>query len=360
MSSAMLIVCIDGFGPDYPAASDMPNLKALAGQGVWVVGHSVVPSVTNVNNASLITGRPPVEHGITANYWLDRATGLETYMESAADLERPTILSRAAEKGLKTALLTSKKKLLGLLDAGAGYSLSAENPDREMTDAVGPPPDIYSAGVNIWLFKALRRLLAVSAPDLIYCSTTDGMMHRHGPEEEESQAHLAAIDRELGRIMNDNPDLEIRLTADHGMNAKSRGLDLDRALAGAGLSGRAVPIIKDRYTVHHSNLGGSSYIHLASPELTAEAVGVLSGLEGVEEVLTRKEAAGRFSLRADRLGELMVLGDERTVFGTFDEIRTEVAVRSHGSVHESRVPIIANRPLDPGRLVHNHNLTAEL
>lgn len=77
----------------------------------------------------------PAEYGITASFFLDKATGKELYMESADLLLRPTLFERAARKlGVKSALLSSKKKTINLLPRGAELVLSAEVPTPEWTE----------------------------------------------------------------------------------------------------------------------------------------------------------------------------------------------------------------------------------
>ena len=44
----------------------------------------------------------------------------------------------------------------------------------------------------------------------------------------------------------------------------------------------------------------------------------LSGLRGVETMLTRSEASKRYHLMASRIGDLIVLGDRDTVFGQLE------------------------------------------
>jgi len=342
MARRILIVCLDAFGPDYLALSPTPNLDRMIGQGGLVIGRGVVPSVTNVNNTSIITGTTPSDHGITANYWLDRAAGVERFMESPRDIRVPTFLERARARGRSTALLTAKRKLLDLLRAGADNALSAEVPDADLVASLGPPPDIYTTEVNVWLLRALRRVLRTRDPEVVYAATTDYAMHKFGPQEEESQAHIQGLDRVLGQIVDDCPDREIYLTADHGMSAKSRGVDLERILAAQGIAGRAVPIIKDRYVVHHQNLGGAAYVHLDLPDTVSPAGQILAQTPGVEAVFPRWEAAREFDLLAERIGDLFVLADRATVFGQFPQAETALSrLRSHGSRHEARVPIIA-------------------
>ena len=104
---------------------------------------------------------------------------------------------------------------------------------------------------------------------------------------------------------NDVPDVQLLITADHGMSDKRRMLHLPAILARRNIRAQAVPVIKDLYVVHHSNLGGCIYVHLDDPAATQDAIGVLRETDGVEEVLTREDAAQRFSLMPERLGGLV-------------------------------------------------------
>jgi phosphonoacetate hydrolase len=360
-----VILCIDGLDPTYLEATPTPAIDDLAagclGQpGFYTVGQAVVPTVTNVNNVSLVTGAPPSVHGITANYLLDPRTGQETYMESAEFLCSPTILERAGRLGRSTAVLTAKQKLLDLVGRGADCTLCAETPDASAVAALGPPPDIYAPDLNLWLLDALAWVLRERDPDLVYCATTDGMMHHHAPETPASQTHIRGLDSALGRIAEAWPQRQILLTADHGMATKSWGVDLEKALLAGSIAARAIPIIKDRYVAHHGNLGGAAYVHLSEPDAAGEAIALLRSIPGVEEVHTREQAAARFCLMAQRIGDLLVLADIDTVFGTFEVVRVPVQLRSHGSRHEAAVPILAHGPQIGADYERNYDLTAKL
>jgi len=344
LTPKLLILCIDAFGPDYLEGSDTPAMDRMIQEGCFAVGRSVIPSVTNVNNVSIITGAPPRAHGITANCFLDESNGEENYMESPELLCCPTVLQRAKAKGLSTALLTSKKKLLRLLKVGTDYALAAEEPDAETVAALGPAPHIYSGEINVWLFKALRRILNEHNPEVVYFATTDYMMHKHVPDSEESRQHIHALDAVLGEILDDHPDLEIHLTADHGMSPKTRGIDVARVLRRQGIAARMLPIIKDRYVAHHQNLGGACYVYLDRKDQLADALAILGETPGVEETYAREEAAAVFDLMARRIGDIMILGDRETVFGEFESETVCVNIRSHGSRYESHVPIIRRKP----------------
>ena len=154
-----------------------------------------------------------------------------------------------------------------------------------------------------------------------------------------SSAHLALLDRAIGQLVESLPDVQILITADHGMSAKSRMIHLPAVLSEHGIDARAVPIIKDRYTVHHSNLGGCIYLYLEE-ESRDQALSVLRDTDGVDLALPREEAAQRFRLMSGRIGDVMVLGAADVVFGDPAEVTMPANLRSHGSLHEEQVPII--------------------
>ena len=105
-----------------------------------------------------------------------------------------------------------------------------------------------------------------------------------------------------------------------------------------------MPIIKDRYTVHHSNLGGSIYVHLDDSTDLNAALDTLRSLDGVEEALPGEEAARRFRLMPERIGDIIALADGATVFGDPAEVAMPPGLRSHGSAYETKVPIIGCGP----------------
>jgi phosphonoacetate hydrolase len=335
-----LLILIDGFGPEYLHLSDMPNLRQLSAAGFYCEGKAVLPSVTNINNASVVTAAFPEVHGIVANFCFDAATGEHVPMENAEFLECPTLFEEAARQGRRAALVTAKDKVKTLLARGAVTAFSAEIPEPTIVDEIGPPPGIYTAEVNHWVFRAARSVLRRPDIDWLYVSTTDYMMHTYAPEHERSREHLHRLDQLLREVVDDHSQLRLGVTADHGMNAKTRGIDAARLLAAHGLAAEAVPIIRDKHVVHHGNLGGACYVYMKNPAHIAPAGAILQAEPGIEEIYDRAEAAERFRLRADRIGDWFLLGAIDTVFGELRSPREEVAVRSHGSRHEEQVPIL--------------------
>lgn len=357
----ILIILVDGFGMDYLEASDMPNLKRMGKEGGMKAVRSVIPSVTNVNNASVITGSFPSEHGVTTNYQYDRRTRTASEMESAEFVLRPTIFEKARKLGLRTALVSSKDKVRTLCSRGADIVLSAEKPESKWIEKIGPKENMYSANVNYWTFRAARHILKTESVDLMYLSTTDYMMHTYGPREAPSLEHLHRLDKLLADIVDDHPGIEIYLTADHGMNAKDEGLNPALILREKSIQSEAIPIIRDAHKTHHNNLGGACYIYLERNDDKTRAVEVLTRTEGVEEVFAAKTAAREFHLHPDRIGDIFLLAKKNYVFGELDKSREPVKVRSHGSRHESQIPLLIYgvKP-DMNRYAYNLDLTRNL
>ena len=340
MAQTTVVICVDGLDPDYLDACDAPNLRGLARNGFLRTGRSMMPSVTNVNNVSLATASHPEVHGISSNYRLVRETGEEIYMESSDYILAETMFQRARRLGRGSILVTSKDKLRTLLADGASVGISSERPPAWVVDEIGEAPEIYSLEVNGWAVRAATLAMSRHEAEVVYIATTDFAMHTYAPDEPESQRHVSILDDAIGELVDAHPDVTLLVTADHGMSAKSRMVDLGTALARRGIGSTPVPIIKDRYVVHHSNLGGCMFVYLDSPSDLAEAVKVLVDTTGVEEALPREEAAAMFKLHYDRIGDIVVTGEPDVVFGNLSEVDMPARLRSHASAHETPVPIL--------------------
>ncbi len=357
----IVVALFDGFGPDYVERSDMPMLRKVAQAGGAKTVKGMIPSVTNVNNASLATGCFPDEHGITTNFYYDPATGQAEEMKSPRFLLRPTILEKARQRGWKTAIVSSKDKVRTLCSEGADIAVSAEKPEPAWLAVAGPQESMYSAAVNYWSLLAARHILKREGVDLLYLSTTDYMMHTYAPDEGPSLEHLHTLDKMLGELLDDHAKLELYLTADHGMNAKTDALDPLRLLQAEGIAAAAAPIISDNHKVHHQDLGGSYYLYLQKPGDATRAIELLRATPEVEEAYPRGEAARQFRLLSGRIGDVMILAGKNAVFGELDQLRKKVRVRTHGSRHEATVPILIHgRKVDLSRYRYNFDLTRYL
>jgi phosphonoacetate hydrolase len=340
-------------------------------EGTNLVGDCVVPSFTNPNNLSIVTGRPPAVHGICGNYFLDPETGKEVMMNDPKFLRVETLFPAFQRAGCRIAVITAKDKLRGLLGkglelgAGKACSFSSEKSDKatladngieHVNELVGMGvPDVYSAGLSEFVFAAGVKLMERDRPEVMYLSTTDYIQHKHAPGTPVANDFYAMMDGYLAKL--DAMGCTIVVTADHGMNAKfgSDGQpdviylqDVFDGWVGKDKA-RVILPITDPYVVHHGALGSFAVVYCDKPQ---EWAAKLKAMPGIEAALTKEEAAARFELPADRLGDLIVVSTTHKVLGTsasrHDLSGLTEPLRSHGGTSEQRVPLLCNRKLANG------------
>ncbi len=376
MDRPLVVVCVDGCQFEYITAAVSAGVapflgRLLQGAGTVLTADCVMPSFTNPNNLSIVTGAPPSVHGICGNYFFDPERQQEVMMNDAQYLRAGTILAAYATAGAKVVVITAKDKLRKLLGKGMrGICFSSEKADsvsmaengiEKVLDLVGMPvPSVYSAALSEFVFVAGVRLMERDRPDLMYLSTTDYIQHKAAPGTPLANDFYAMIDRNLAKL--DQLGATIVLTADHGMNPK-HGADgqpnviylQDRLDGWFGKdTSRVILPITDPYVVHHGALGSFALVYAADTAAQQAAAEKIRALPGIELVLARAEAAARFELPADRIGDLVVVSRQDTVIGTsrdrHDLSGLDVPLRSHGGLSEQKVPLIMNRRIgNPGQ-----------
>ena len=370
MQRPVVVVCVDGCEPAYLdaaiAAGVAPYLARMRAQGADLLADCVVPSFTNPNNLSIVTGAPPAVHGICGNYFFDRDLGQEVMMNDPKYLRAGTVLAAFANAGAKVAVVTAKDKLRKLLgNHMRGICFSSEKADQvtmeengiaNVLDLVGMPvPSVYSAELSEFVFAAGVKLMETRRPDLMYLSTTDYVQHKAAPGSSAANAFYAMMDSYLARL--DALGATIVMTADHGMNDKHSAdgqpqvIYLQDVLDGwyGAERARVILPITDPYVVHHGALGSFATVYAPDEATAAQWIARIRELPGVELALTRAEAAQRFELPPDRIGDIVVVSEQNTVIGTsasrHDLSGLDAPLRSHGGVSEQRVPLICNRPV---------------
>jgi phosphonoacetate hydrolase len=379
----LVVICCDGSEPDYMeiarAKGLMPSLDRMIAKGENLRGLSAMPSFTNPNNLSIVTGRPPAVHGICGNYLIDPATGLETMMNDPKWLRAPTIFEAFQKAGAHVAVVTAKDKLRLLLGKGLAFDGSAicfssekadkaslaENGIEDVCAKIGMGvPDVYSAELSEFVFASGVKLLASFQPDLMYLSTTDYVQHKFAPGSEGANSFYAMMDGYLGAL--DKAGAIIVIVADHGMKDKHQAggepdviylQDVLDKTFGAGKT-RVILPITDPYVVHHGALGSFATVYLHDVK-SEDVMKAISAQAGIDVVLGKKEACTRFELPEDRMGDIVVISGGPTaskVIGTsrdkHDLSGLKEPLRSHGGLSEQEVPVIANRKLRdlPSRL----------
>ena len=371
----LVVVCIDGGDPAYIEhgleAGILPNIARYMRDGFHTVAEGTMPSFTCPNNMSIVTGRPASVHGISGNFYLDRATGEPVVMTGPELLQVNSVMSEFSRAGLRVASVTAKDKLRRQLQkgmdlSGGSVSFSSQHADRctmeenGIEDALGyvgrPLPDMYSADLSLFVLDAGLKLLEERRPDILYLSLTDYIQHAYAPGHAQADSFYAEMDARFGRF--EELGATVALTADHGMNDKSNEdgtpcvvwLEdiLDREF-GRGACTVICPIT-DAFVGHHGSLGGFVRVYCHDGLPVERAVEAISDVPGLERVLSREAVSEEFDLPFGTEGDLAVLGDEHTVIGSREADHDlsglkGLRLRTHGSTHEAQVPILLSRPV---------------
>ena len=378
----VVAVCIDGSAPEYFALGLrrglMPQLARIIQAGCQAQALCAMPSFTNPNNISIITGVSPAVHGISGNFFLNPETGAEVMMNEPDFIRAESLLAAFSQAGARVAVVTAKDKLRRML--GHGLSLDPTGKGHQgsvcfssekahettvtthgisgVTDWLGrETPPVYSAALSEFVLAAGLRLLQRNPPHLMYLSLTDYVQHKQSPGEPEANRFYQALDEYFGAFHEAGALLG--LTADHGMNDKHHPDGSPRVLylgtllddwLGAGRA-RVILPITDPYVAHHGALGSFATIYLPPGEDALALARRLSAVAGVEYAAPRTQACDRFELPPDRVGDLVVVGTADTALGKrpeeHDLSQLDKGLRSHGGLAEQEVPFVLNAPLRP-------------
>ena len=389
-SKTAIVICLDGSQKEYlEEASKLnltPNIDALISNGESLLVHSAIPSFTNPNNISIVTGQPSSVHGICGNFFYTPETGEEVMMNDPKYMNVPTIFSAFEKEGAKILVVTAKDKLRKLLGhgltfgSGGSICVSAEKADianleengcEDLLNLTGLPlPNVYSADLSEFVFASGLALFENAKPDLIYLSTTDYIQHKFAPGTEGANRFYHMMDGYWSQLSASGADLV--LTADHGMSAKhdSKGdpdvIYLQDSLdtwLGVGVA-RVILPITDPYVAHHGALGSFATIYISDELEIVSTIAKLKDLNGIAEVLGKKEACERFDLPGDRIGDIVIVSEERKVLGInsdhHDFSGLDVPLRSHGGLSEQVVPLISSKTFktEPTKAIKLRNFDA--
>lgn len=367
----IVVICIDGSADEYldttMSHDRMPNLKQMSKNGYRGMVRGALPSFTNVNNSSIVTGVSPAVHGISGNFFYDESKGQEVMMNSAEYLRAETILAAAANAGRKVAVVTAKEKLRDILSHKMkGIAISAEKANHARKETHGvenverlvgyPTPAIYSAAASLFVLRAGVAFIKKGLADFLYLSLTDYMQHTYSPEKEESLAFYEAMDTEIGKLLQ--LEAIVGATADHGMNAKVKSdgtpnvLFVEEMLEEKfGQNGfRVICPITDPYVKHHGALGSYVVVHVHNKTKIDEVKNWLSVQPGITEVYDKSTAVRVLEQPEDRIGDLVVLSGRDVVVGRrpgyHDLSALDGTLRSHGGRYEEMVPMVLSHPLN--------------
>ncbi|HEY1361185.1 MAG TPA: phosphonoacetate hydrolase [Xanthobacteraceae bacterium] len=367
-----VVICYDGCDPRYIShgvpAGLFPNISRIMSEGFFAIADAAMPTFTNPNNMSIVTGAPPKVHGISGNYYLDRATGREVMITDASLVSAGTILAALADAGVRVAAITAKDKLRKMLGSGLeGICFSSERAcsatvKENGIDAVErlvgrPTPDMYSPDLSLFVLDAGTRLLETRRADVLYLSLSDLVQHSAGPGEEPADTFNREVDRRVGQLLE--LGAMVAIVADHGMTDKCKPdgrpqvVYLEQALNdrfGPG-SVRVICPITDPFVKHHGALGSFVRVYARGSVPVQALMDAAARIPGVALVLDGESAAARYEMPREREGDFVAMGDTYTAIGSRPDEHdlaglTGCRLRSHGGLTEQPVPFMLSRPLN--------------
>jgi len=364
----VVVFTVDGGDPRYfddaLTRGIMPRLAAmLEDGGSSARGASEMPSLTNPNNISIVTGVSPAIHGIPGNY-CRLPDGTLELLNDPKYLRAPSIHAAFEAAGVPTLMVTTKDKLRLLLGHGGVPSVSVERAAGASLDTYGiddiealvgePAPGVYDPHASHYAMRiGLAALQHAPQLRLLYISLTDRVQHASAPGEALADDFFIRFDELLGEYLD--AGCLIAITADHGMNSKHdetgapRVVYLEDALRDAGIDVDEIVLpITDPYTKHHGALGSFAWIYLADGDRD-RAREALSSVAGIEEIWDRESSATIYEHPVDRIGDLAVTAAADTALGrtaaAHDLTQLHSALRSHGGRYEQLVPLILSAPV---------------
>jgi len=367
-----VVICFDGCDPRYIShglsAGLLPNISKIMSEGFFAIADAAMPTFTNPNNMSIITGAPPKVHGISGNYYLDKATGREVMITDASLVSSGTVLAALADAGVRIAAITAKDKLRKMLGSGLkGICFSSEraceatlkeNGIDEVERLVGrPTPDMYSPDLSLFVLDAGIRLLETRRADVLYLSLSDMVQHSAGPGEELADLFNSEVDKRVGRMLE--LDAIVGIVADHGMTDKCTPdgqpqiVYLEQTLNDqfGPSSVRVICPITDPFVKHHGALGSFVRVYATGSVPAQTLMDAAARIPGVALVLDGASAAARYEMPPERESDFIAVGDTYTAIGSRPDEHdltglTGHRLRSHGGLSEQLVPFMLSRPLN--------------
>ncbi|KAF9076680.1 alkaline-phosphatase-like protein [Rhodocollybia butyracea] len=371
-----VVVCIDGFDPEYLQVGIrdeiLPNMASFLKNGFHRTANCAMPSLTNPNNLSIITGTPTSVHGVAGNYYLDKETGKEHMIVDDSLMRGTTILAKMADAGVRVAAITAKDKLRRIIQHGlspekgsicfsaqcANECTEAEHGIQDVEQWLGQTaPAQYSGELSLFVLDAGLKLLREERADLFYLTLSDYVQHKHAPGSREANKFMQAIDTRLGEFVK--LGAVVAVTGDHGMSDKSdeKGspnvVFLEDFLHSkwTGCGARVICPISDPFVKHHGALGGLVRVYLAETSAVEEMITECRKIPGVEVALSGKEAASVYEMPLDREGDIVVISKKEFVIGGRQEEHDLSQLgghrlRSHGGLSEVQIPLMRSKPVE--------------
>lgn len=317
----------------------MPRLRAVADNGAAADLVPTFPCVTSPVQVSMLTGKPPAEHGIIGNgfYYRDRGE-VELWVGRNNLVQCEQVWDTLARRGISQAAWIPQN----IKDAAADFIVTPEpihhddgrtelwcysKPDGLYADLIKdidqfPLMNFWGPLANIksteWTINAALWLLQRERPrfNYIYVPHLDYEAQKHGPNSEQQAKACRDADEQLGRLFDGVAALGITdvawlVVSEYAMTDVSRVIYPNRMLRDAGMAK-----IDERDGLEYLNLKESkafavvdhqfAHVYVNDPTDIDAAAGIFEGLDGVAHSLYGDDRK-RVGMVHDRAGEVVLV-----------------------------------------------------
>lgn len=336
----LLVLNVVGLTPGLLAHT--PRIAAIGRAGFTAPLGTVLPAVTCSAQATMLTGRPPRDHGIVGNGWYFRDLAevwLWRQSNALVGCEEEKLWHAGRRRfgdGFTVANMfwwyamhaavdcTATPRPVYPADGRKIPSLYTDPPELKadlqgrlgrfpLFNFWGPTADIRSSR---WIADATRRVIETRRPTvtLCYLPHLDYDLQRFGPDSPEAVRACGEIDAVAGPLAEwaANAGHTVAVVSEYGITRATAGVDINRTLRRAGLL-RVQEVdlgwelldcgASDAFAVADHQL---AHVYVKNPARIREVRAVLESLDGVAEVLDQDGKAAH-GLDHPRAGELVAV-----------------------------------------------------
>ena len=349
MTSPAPLILINAVGMTGRLLAYAPSLKALAHSGWSRSLQETLPAVTCTTQASILTGKPPSEHGIVANGWLFRDT-MEVrfwqqsnrliqaepfYVTAKREAEKETRRFRCAKlfwwfnQGADVEFSVTPKPHYGA-DGNKAFGVTGQPEDlcEGIEQKIGKFPFPFFWGPNsglkstAWIAQCAAKVIRDHQPELtlVYLPHLDYEPQRHGPSGCDMKKHVAELDDSLQPLLEAAKSIGARVwvVSEYGHCDVDQPVYLNRELRTAGwLQVRLGPFgeqletfASEAFAVCDHQL---AHIYIRRPEMVQPIRDRLASLHGVSRAYVGEER-NEVGLDHARSGEIVLLSKPNAWF----------------------------------------------
>ncbi len=343
--TANRLLVIDVVGLTMDLLPHAPRLAALGRDGFVAPMDGVFPAVTCTAQASMLTGSLPRTHGIVANGWYFRDLAeIWLWRQSNRLVQGSRLLDELAaeEPPRSTAKMfwwynmhsaatwsvtprpeypADGRKIPGVYSqpAALGAELQRKLGRFPLFEFWGPTAGIASSR---WIVDATLEVMEQQKPalTLAYLPHLDYDLQRWGPEDPRIPAQVAAIDTEVGRLLDaaHAKGTQVFVVSEYGIVGVKGSVDINRVLRRGGW-------LEVQKTSHGELLdAGASrafavadhqvaHVYVRDPEDVIPVRRELEACEGIENVLGEAEKP-EWGMDHARSGELIAVSEKDRFF----------------------------------------------